>query len=156
MTFQLNLDIAAPAAQVFDFVADFTTMPRWYVAVQRVERVTGTRGLGTRYKVYRDLPGGPALNEVSITKYSEGEEVVFTSLSGPTPFTYRYLLRPSPDTTNLILEGTISAAGLTGPAALLGPLAERLFKGGMRDNLGTLKQLLEKSAAPRQPSGGTT
>jgi len=29
MTFHLNLDIAAPAAEVFDFVADFTTMPRW-------------------------------------------------------------------------------------------------------------------------------
>lgn len=93
--------------------------------------------------MYRDLPGGPALNDVSITKHAEGEEVVFTSLSGPTPFTYRYLVRPARDTTRLILEGTISAAGLTGPAALLGPLAERLFRGGMRDNLGALKQLLE-------------
>ena len=143
MTFQLDLDIAAPAEKVFGFVADFTTMPRWYSAVQRVERVGGTRGLGTRYSVYRNLPGGPARNEVSITEYAEGEELTFTSLSGPTPFTYRYLVQPSRNTTRLILEGTISAAGLPGPAALLGPLAERLFKGGMRDNLGTLKHLLE-------------
>ncbi|WP_433128996.1 SRPBCC family protein [Micromonospora sp. CA-240977] len=147
MTFELRLDITAPAAHVFDFVADFTTMPMWYSAVRRVERVGGISGLGTRYRVYRDLPGGPALNDVSITTYSQGEEVTFTSLSGPTPFTYRYLVRPEREATRLILEGTISAAGLTGPAALLGPLAERLFKGGMRDNLGTLKQLLEKSTA---------
>ncbi|MEU8166720.1 SRPBCC family protein [Micromonospora sp. NPDC049004] len=143
MTFHLDLDIAAPAGRVFDFVADFTTMPRWYSAVRRVERVGGVGGLGTRYEVYRDLPGGPARNDVSITAYAQGEEVTFTSLAGPTPFTYRYLVRPSDGTTRLILEGTISAAGLTGPVALLGPLAERLFKTGMRDNLGTLKQLLE-------------
>ncbi|MEU1590618.1 SRPBCC family protein [Micromonospora sp. NPDC005710] len=152
MTFQLGLDITAPAAQVFDFVADFTTMPNWYSAVRRVERVGGNGGLGTRYHVYRDLPGGPARNDVSITTYSHGEEVIFTSLSGPTPFTYRYLVRPEQATTKLILEGTISASGLTGPAALLGPLAERLFKSGMRDNLGTLKQLLEKPTAPRHDS----
>ncbi|MCX5066128.1 SRPBCC family protein [Micromonospora lupini] len=146
MSFQLALDIKAPAAQVFDFVADFTTMPRWYSAVRRVERVDGTHGLGTRYQVYRDLPGGPARNDVSITTYAAGEEVTFTSVSGPTPFTYRYLVRPSGGMTTLVLEGTISAAGLTGPAALLGPLAEKLFRGGMRDNLGTLKQILEAAS----------
>ncbi|GIF64125.1 hypothetical protein Ais01nite_21600 [Asanoa ishikariensis] len=148
MTFQLRLDIAAPADRVFDFVADFTTMPMWYSAVQRVERVEGVGGLGTRYRVYRNLPNGPARNEVSITSYTQDQEVTFTSLSGPTPFTYRYLVQPGGGTTRLILEGTISASGLTGPAALLGPLAERLFKAGMRDNLGQLKQLLEQSRNP--------
>jgi uncharacterized protein YndB with AHSA1/START domain len=144
MTFQINLDITAPPAKVFEFVADFTTMPNWYSAVQRVQRVEGTGGLGTRYKVYRDLPGGPALNEVAITSYSDGEEVTFTSLSGPTPFVYRYHVQPIRDATRLTLEGTISASGLPGPAALLGPLAEGLFKRGMRDNLGTLKNILER------------
>jgi len=48
MTFQLSLDIAASPATVFDFIADFTTMPRWYSAVQRVDRIGGTTGLGTR------------------------------------------------------------------------------------------------------------
>ncbi|GAA4245283.1 hypothetical protein GCM10022255_012000 [Dactylosporangium darangshiense] len=144
MTFQLNLDVAAPPARVFEFVADFTTMPRWYSAVQRVQRVEGSGGLGTRYEVYRDLPGGPALNEVAITGYSDGEEVTFTSLSGPTPFVYQYLVQPVRDATRLILDGTISGAGLRGPAAFLGPLAEGLFKRGMRDNLGTLKGILER------------
>ena len=59
MTFQLRLDIAASPDTVFDFVADFTTMPRWYSAVQRVDRIDGTSGLGTRYEVHRHLPGDP-------------------------------------------------------------------------------------------------
>lgn len=144
MTFQLSLDIAAPATRVFDFVADFTTMPRWYSAVERVDRTHGTSGLGTRYEVHRHLPGGPARNDVEITTYDSGREVTFTSLSGPTPFVYRYLVQPHGTATRLTLEGTISGAGLSGPAALLGPAAEGLFKRGMRDNLGTLKEILER------------
>jgi uncharacterized protein YndB with AHSA1/START domain len=143
MTFELTVDIAAPAPRVFAFVADFTTMPRWYSAVRRVERVDGTGGVGTRYEVHRDLPGGPALNEVAITSLADGQEVTFTSLSGPTPFTYRYRVEPRRDATRLVLEGTISGAGLPGPAGLLGPLAEKLFKRGMRDNIGTLATILE-------------
>jgi uncharacterized protein YndB with AHSA1/START domain len=144
MTFVLSLDIVAPPARVFEFVADFTTMPRWYSAVRRVLVVEGTGDLGTRYEVHRDLPGGAAVNDVAITSYSNGEEVTFTSLSGPTPFVYRYRVQPVREATRLTLEGTISASGLSGPAALLGPLAERLFKRGMRDNLGTLKRILEQ------------
>ena len=144
MTFRLSLPIAASPTTVFDFVADFTTMPRWYSAVQRVDRLDGTSGLGTRYAVHRHLPGGPARNEVEVTAFEEGREVTFTSLSGPTPFVYRYLVEPEGDTTQLTLEGTISGAGLSGPAALLGPLAEGVFKRGMRDNLGVLKEILER------------
>jgi uncharacterized protein YndB with AHSA1/START domain len=144
MTFQLSLAIAAPSATVFDFVADFTTMPRWYSAVQRVERTAGTTGPGTRYDVHRQLPGGAARNEVEVTDYESGREVTFTSLSGPTPFVYRYLVQPDGDATRLTLEGTISADGLAGPLALLGPVAEGLFRRGMRDNLGVLKEILER------------
>ncbi|GAA5185239.1 hypothetical protein GCM10023322_28590 [Rugosimonospora acidiphila] len=144
MTFQLSLDITAPPAEVFEFVADFTTMPQWYSAVRRVRRVDGTGGPGTRYAVYRELAGGTALNDVGITSYADGEEVTFTSLSGPTPFAYRYHVQPIPGATRLTLDGTIKATGLPGPAALLGPLAEGFFKRGMRDNLGTLRRILER------------
>ncbi len=144
MTFQLGLDITATPAEVFEFVADFTTMPRWYSAVQHVRRIEGTGGLATRYEVYRELPGGAAHNDVAITSYADGEEVTFTSLSGPTPFTYRYHVQPVRDGTRLTLNGTISVSGLAGPATLLGPLAEGLFKRGMRDNLGILKKILER------------
>jgi hypothetical protein len=143
MTFRLNLDIDAAPAAVFDFISDFTTTPRWYSAVQRVDRLGGADGLGARYAVHRNLPGGPATNEVEVTTYESGREVAFTSLSGPTPFVYRYFVEPDGDATKLILEGTISGAGLSGPAALLGPLAEGLFKRGMRDNLAVLKAALE-------------
>lgn len=153
MTFQLSLDVAAPPTTVFDFIADFTSMPRWYSAVQRVERTSNISGVGPRYDVHRQLPGGTARNEVEITGYDRGREVTFTSLSGPTPFVYRFRVDPEGDATRLTLEGTISGAGLTGPATLLGPLAERLFKHGMRDNLGALKEILENHGGTNRNEG---
>lgn len=143
MSFVLTLDVSTTPIGVFEFVADFTTMPSWYSAVQRVERISGGGGLGTKYQVYRDLPGGAAVNDVAITTYIHPNEVTFTSLSGPTPFVYRYRVERNGDGTLLTLDASISAAGLPGPAGLLGPVAERLFQHGMRENLGTLRDLLE-------------
>ena len=105
--------------------------------------------MGTRYSVYRRLPSGPVVNVVEVIGYTQGKEVAFTSVEGPTPFTYRYRVEPTSSGTRLELEGAISAAGLPGLARLLGPAAERLFKHGMQENLGVLKELLE-----RQPHSG--
>ncbi|MCU1423462.1 MAG: hypothetical protein JWN36_3113 [Microbacteriaceae bacterium] len=143
MAFELDLTIAAPPRDVFAFIADFATMPRWYSAVKRVDRIHGTGGIGTRYLVYRDLPGGPAENEVELTDLVDGTGVTFASQRGPTPFVYRYTVAPAGDGTRLVLNGSISGEGLPGPAALFAPLAEGLFKRGMRDNLGVLKRIVE-------------
>lgn len=145
MTFELELDIAANPQRVFDFVADFATVPQWYSAVRRVDRLEGPHALGARYLVYRDLPGGQAENEVEITSFVRGNEVTFASQRGPTPFVYRYEVQPRGTGTRLVLEGSISGEGLRGPVALFTPLAEGLFKRGMRDNLGELRRILERS-----------
>jgi uncharacterized protein YndB with AHSA1/START domain len=143
MSFTLNLDIAATPEEVFSFIADFANTPKWYSAVQRVERVSGPGGVGTEYAVHRQLPTGAVVNNVVVTSYIEGQEITFTSVTGPTPFTYRYRVHSAPLGARLELEGTICAAGLSGPARFLGPAAERLFKRGMRDNLGALKEILQ-------------
>ena len=143
MTFTLELDVAAAPDDVFSFVADFASTPRWYSAVQRVERLHGSGGVGTQYSVHRRLPSGPTVNIVEVSGFVDGQEVTFTSVDGPTPSTYRYRVLSTPLGSRLLLEGTISAAGLPGPARLLGPVAEQLFKRGMNDNLGTLKRILE-------------
>ncbi|MDL9979188.1 SRPBCC family protein [Microbacterium sp. ASV49] len=149
MAFTLAVDIHAAPADVFAFVADFTKTPQWYSAVQRVEHLSGDGGAGTRYIVHRRLPGGPAINIVQVSAYLAGQEVSFTSVEGPTPFTYRYRIQPASGGARLQLDGSISGAGLTGPAQFLGPFAERFFSRGMQDNLGSLKRLIEQPTSPR-------
>ena len=85
-------------------------------------------------------------NEVEVSELEVNESVTLRSLSGPTPFTYRYRLEPAGAGTRLVLEGEISGEGLAGPAALLAPLAGAFFKRGMAVNLRALKSHLERGA----------
>jgi len=80
---------------------------------------------------------------VEITEHEPDRLVTFESRSGPTPFRYRYTLEPTGAGTRLHLEGHIDGTGLPGPLGRLGPVASRLFKRGMRDNLARLKRLVE-------------
>ena len=146
MSFRISLDINRPPATVFAFIADFRTMPRWYEAVNQVTALTATPSEeGTRFRMVRSLPGGPAHNDVEVTTHIPDEQVAFTSISGPTPFRYHYQIEPNTSGTRLTLDAEISGAGLSGPAAHFSGLAEHLFKQGMKKNLHTLKQILESS-----------
>jgi len=146
MVFHLSTAIAAPTAAVFDFVSDPLTMPQWYSAVESVHLAEGSNRREARYTVHRRLPTGRVRNEVQVTSYIPRTEVTVTSVSGPTPFSYRYRVSPAPAGTLLELDGSITATGLPGPAAVLGPLAEQVFGRGMRDNLAQLKAILERKA----------
>ena len=142
--FVIDTQIDRDPAAVFAWLARVGDTPRWYSAVERVEPLTaGPVAAGSRFRFYRQLPGGQAINEVEITDYVPSSLFTVASLSGPTPFTYRYSLSPHGAGTMLRLEGEISGAGLSGPAALLAPLAPALFERGMRTNLEAFKRLVE-------------
>jgi uncharacterized protein YndB with AHSA1/START domain len=144
MSFQISLDVHRSPSDVFAFVADFRNMPQWYDAVERVTATTaGAAGQGARFHMVRSLPDGRASNDVEVTSFQPDEEITFTSIDGPTPFRYHYRLEAIPGGTRLTLDGQISGEGLTGPAAHLGGLAERLFAHGMKTNLRALKRIIE-------------
>jgi uncharacterized membrane protein len=155
MVFHLAITIAAPPAVVFDVVSDLRTMPRWYSAVESVHLIEGSSSRNTRYAVDRRLPTGRVRNEVRMTSYIPDTEVSFSSVSGPTPFTYRYSVAPAAPGTLLRLDGSITAAGLPGAAALLSPWAEQIFGRGMQDNLQQLKMLIEHDARLTERRGLT-
>lgn len=104
---------------------------------------SGGIGRATRYRFTRDIGGQKVENIVEVTEFVDGERLTLSSVSGPTPFTYRYRVEAEGTATRIDLAGTISGAGLGGPAALLAPLASHFFENGMRANLGKLKQLIE-------------
>lgn len=145
-TFHLAVDIGRQLAEVFAFVAEPRKMPLWYEAVDQVTKATdGPGGPGARYDVVRSLPGGRVHNEVELTEHQPDRRVTLESVSGPTPFRYRYTLEPTADGTRLTLDGDISSAGLPGPLGRLDGLATQLFTRGMRQNLNHLKRMIETS-----------
>jgi uncharacterized protein YndB with AHSA1/START domain len=144
-TFQTTIDIARPARDVFAVLADTETTPLWYEAVVSAVKTTpGPVGNGTRYRLRRSLSGGPIDNDVEISEYEPPAAVTLASLTGPTPFRYRYRLTPTAaNTTRVTLTGDITGDGLPGVPPALAPLAAKFFGRGMHQNLASLKRLIE-------------
>lgn len=142
--FELSIRIDRPVATVFARLADVEAAPSWYSAVTAVASLSaGSIGRGSRYRFTRDIAGRKVENVVEVTEFVDGARLTLSSVSGPTPFTYRYRLEVDGAATRLSLAGTISGAGLGGPMGLLAPLASHFFERGMRENLDTLKRLIE-------------
>lgn len=146
--FTIEMMISRPVREVFANLARIENAPLWYSAVTSVHRLDkGPVGTGARFLFRRKLGSGEAVNNVEVTAFESDRVLELSSVSGPTPFVYRYELEPSAQATRVRLRGRISGEGLIGPAALFKPLAERFFHRGMMDNLGNLKRLVEARSA---------
>jgi Polyketide cyclase / dehydrase and lipid transport len=109
--------------------------------VTEVRPLTGESGqIGSTYAMHRDLPSGPAENQLEVVARNEPTEFAIRTTSGPTPFVYTYRLAPDQGATQVGLHGDVE---LGGPASLLGPLAARAVKRGVDANLASLKAILE-------------
>ena len=139
--FTTSVRIARPTDEVFALVGDPLRFPLWNSAVQAVRLASGDPGeVGSTYVMERDLPSGQAENQVEVFARLPPSEFAIRTLSGPTPFVYRYRLSAEPEATLLELDAEVK---LPGPAALLGPVAVRGVKRGVDANLAALKAILE-------------
>ena len=139
--FQASVHIERPVDEVFAYVADPENFPRWNSAVRTVRRTSADSGAaGSIYAMTRELPSGRAENELQVTAHDRPREFAIRTLSGPTPFIYRYAFSPSDRGTWLELDAAVE---LSGPAALVGPLARRAIKRGVDENFAKLKTVLE-------------
>lgn len=145
-SFTIAIDVARDTREVFAYVSDVASMPLWYSAVQDVRLLSSAAtGVEARYEMTRNLPGGQFQNEIAVREYEIDSLFTIETVSGPTPFRYRYRFEPNGGATRLHLDGEITAAGLPGLIARNDALATQAFKRGMRDNLQQLRQLLEAS-----------
>ena len=143
MNFETSVLIERPIEQVFDYVSDPTTFPRWNSAVQSVrETSAGADGVGATYLMERELPGGRAENALEVVEVNRPTLFVIRTTSGPTPFLYRYVLADEEGATMLELAAEVELGGVAGA---LGPLASRAVKRGVDSNFADLKRILESS-----------
>ena len=126
-SFSTSIRIARPVEDVFAYVSDPRNFPVWNSAVQAVT------GDGRQFVMHRQLPGGPATNDLEVTESEPPSVFAIRTTSGPTPFSYRYRFAPDGGGTRLTLDAEI---GLPGLAAIL-------VKRGVAANFATLKGVLE-------------
>jgi uncharacterized protein YndB with AHSA1/START domain len=141
IAFETSVRIERPMAEVFDYVSDPRTFPRWNSAVSAVHSLSSSEDLeGSRYVMERDLPSGRALNELEIVARDRPTEFVVRTISGPTPFVYRYRFAGENGETVVRLDAEVELDGI---ASVLAPVARRMVKGGVDANFEALKRILE-------------
>ena len=141
IAFETSVRIVRPTEEVFDYVSDPGTFPRWNSAVQAVRSLSGDDGVErSRYVMERDLPGGRAVNELEVVTHDRPTEFAVRTISGPTPFGYRYRFAGENGATVVRLDAEVELDGI---ASLLAPVAGRAIKRGVDANFRVLKEVLE-------------
>lgn len=141
IAFKTGTRIGRPIEEVFAYVSNPLNLPRWNSAVRSVRELAGGEGaVASTYAMERELPTGRAVNELEIAGCERPSEFAIRTISGPTPFHYRYGFSAERGETVVQLTAEVE---LQGPAAFVPQLARRAVKRGVDDNFATLKQILE-------------
>ena len=139
--FNVNVVINRPVGDVFAFVTRGENGSMWNSAVREIRQTSdGPEGLGTEYRMSRELPQGRVENTLRVVEYEPNRRYSIQATSGPTPFLYRYTFEPQGRGTRMSLSGE---GELGGVADLLSPIASLAVRRGVETNLQTLKGLLE-------------
>jgi uncharacterized protein YndB with AHSA1/START domain len=72
---QRQVVVAAPAAAVFAYLADFTTTTQWDPGTVRTERIAGDGGVGTRYVNTSRFAGRTSEITYEVTSVTPGQSI---------------------------------------------------------------------------------
>jgi uncharacterized membrane protein len=144
INFEISILIHCPITDVFDYVSDTEHDPRWNSAVVGVERIDDCDDkLNCRYKIRRVIGKKRVENIYRVTEYQENKLLTIKTLTGPTPFTYRYSFEPIDKSTRILLNGKVKDGSLPFKARAF--LAAHIVKLGAINNFQKLKSILESS-----------
>jgi uncharacterized protein YndB with AHSA1/START domain len=142
-TFQNTVTIARPTNEVFAFLADFGNIPAWnYAIASTVQTSPGPAGAGATYRQTRTIPRSSE-ESFEITDFAPPSRLAVKGQIGPFNTVSSYLLEATAGGTRLTNHVELKpASALLRP---LSPLAVPAVKAAVARNLGTLKQLLERT-----------
>jgi uncharacterized protein YndB with AHSA1/START domain len=134
--------IQRPAGEVFAFVADGMTAPRWRPGVLDIGHVSGS-GVGAVYRQGTKGPGGRRIAaDYEITAWEPDRHLAFRVIAGPVRPTGEYRFEPVGDGTRLTFS---LAAELSGLQRLLGRAVQQTMDAEV-GAIETLKSVLESPA----------
>jgi len=129
------ITINRPIDEVFAFVADGTTAPRWRPGVLDVALESGS-GVGARYRQGVRGPGGRRIAaDYEITAFEPARRLAFMATAGPVRPTGEYRFEATPEGTRV----TFSLAATLG--GLRGLLMGRAIQSTMDAEVGSLARL---------------
>jgi uncharacterized membrane protein len=136
-TFENSIVIDRPVEEVYDFVSDLTSIPKWNYYVQSVTSTAGNPG--TEGATYHQVRKNDE-QDLRISQSEAGKVLVIESIPPSKPELRREMMFQADGDSTRLLDKWQLDMGVPG---LLEPLAARRAKSGVRENLGKLKTLLE-------------
>jgi len=149
MTFQNVIEIQRSPDDVFAFVADMRNMPKWNYFVTGVTQENGDGPkLGARYCQTRKTDR----QRYEIIRYQPSQRLAIKSIPGSSPAFERHLrVEPVAHGTRLIDEMSLC----TGYPGILERLVVGRIRRAVAENLGKLKELLERGQTQLQDGRDT-
>jgi uncharacterized membrane protein len=135
--FENSIVIDLPVDEVYDFVADLTSIPKWNYYVQSVTPTSDNPD--TEGATYHQVRKNDAQN-LKISRSEAGQVLVIESIPPSKPELRREMMFQADGNSTRLLDKWQLDMGVPG---LLEPLAARRAKAGVKENLGKLKTLLE-------------
>jgi uncharacterized protein YndB with AHSA1/START domain len=134
---QRTIEIGRPPADVFAFVADGTTAPKWRSGVLDVAKVSGD-GVGAVYRQGVKGPGGRRVAaDYEVTEYVPDRRIAFKAIAGP--------VRPT-GSFDLAASGAGTAITFSLQAEL-GGLQKLLMGGAVQSTMNAEMQALDRLKA---------
>jgi uncharacterized membrane protein len=141
MKMEASVVINRSPDEVFGYVIDVATWPKWETGLLEAEQTSeGPVGQGTTFKGLNEMMGRKMEWTSEITEYEANKKVGHKILSGPMSVEQTLTFEPAQDGTRF----TLVAEGETGGFFKMAePLLNRTMKKQLEGNLATLKQILE-------------
>jgi uncharacterized protein YndB with AHSA1/START domain len=135
--------IARSPEDVFAFIADGTTAPRWRGGVTDVSLVSGS-GQGARYKQGVKGPGGRRVDaDYEVTAFEPPSRLAFSATAGPVRPTGEYRLEPVSGGTQVTFSLDATLSGFS--RLLMGGAVQKSMDAEV-GSLARLKSVLEAPA----------
>lgn len=141
MEFSNSILIERPSHDVFEFVADLENVPKWNYAIEETRKTSdGPVRVGTTYGQVRTVPARSE-EELRVTELEPAHRFTVHGGLGPFEATLTYEFEDVGGETRVTNTAHLEASGLMKLAA---PIASGRIREAVAENLGALKQLLEK------------
>jgi uncharacterized membrane protein len=150
-----SVEINRPVDEVFSYTTNPENLPHWAATVREVRHADAPGGSllreGGRFTLMQEALGRRFEAPFEVTDYEPNRRYAHRGTEGhPVPVTMVLAYEPlSSDETRFTPRIEAEAGGFFG---LVGPVFKKVLRRQMRTNLQTLKELLERREASREPA----
>ena len=137
----LNALILRPVWEVFDFIANPENNSQWqYGSLESVQLSAGDMQVGTVFSSLGHFMGRRIQSDCEVTEFETNKSYGFETISGPIQLQTSYNFEALDRGTNVIISSLINPGGFF---KLIDPVVARAVKKQFKENLTTLKELVE-------------